>query len=55
MEWTNELVLPGGDVAASDRAQGSIFFGGNATVILSYDGFLQNFTSDGNAKSLTFG
>jgi hypothetical protein len=39
MEWTNELVLPGGDVAASDRAQGSIFFVGNATVILSYAGF----------------
>ncbi len=39
MEWTNELVLPGGDVAASDRAQGSIFLVGNATVILSYAGF----------------
>jgi hypothetical protein len=39
MEWTNELVLPGGDVAASGRAQGSIFFVGNATVILSYAGF----------------
>lgn len=39
MEWINELVLPGGDVAASDRAQGSIFFVGNATVILSYAGF----------------
>jgi L-ascorbate metabolism protein UlaG (beta-lactamase superfamily) len=39
MEWINELVLPGGDVAASNRAQGSIFFVGNATVILSYAGF----------------
>ena len=39
MEWINELVLPGGDIAASDRAQGSIFFIGNATVILSYAGF----------------
>ena len=39
MEWTNELALPGGDVAASHRAQGSIFFVGNATVILSYAGF----------------
>jgi L-ascorbate metabolism protein UlaG (beta-lactamase superfamily) len=39
MEWINELVLPGGDVAASDRAQGSIFFVGNATVVLSYAGF----------------
>ena len=33
MEWTNELVLPGQDVAVSHRAQGSIFFVGNATVI----------------------
>jgi L-ascorbate metabolism protein UlaG (beta-lactamase superfamily) len=33
------LVLLSGDVAASDRAQGSIFFVGNATVILSYAGF----------------
>jgi hypothetical protein len=39
MEWTNELVLSGGDVAASDRAQGSIFFVGNATVILRYARF----------------
>src|SRR6516165_3176807 len=39
MEWKNELVLSGGDVAASDRAQGSIFFVGNATVILRYAGF----------------
>jgi hypothetical protein len=33
------LVLPGGDVVPSQRAQGSIFFVGNATVILSYAGF----------------
>ena len=39
MEWTNELVLPDGDVAASDCVQGSIFFVGNATVVLSYVGF----------------
>jgi hypothetical protein len=38
-EWTNELALSGKDVAASHRAQGSIFFVGNATVILSYAGF----------------
>ena len=36
MEWTNELALSGKDVAASHRAQGSIFFVGNATVILSW-------------------
>jgi hypothetical protein len=35
MEWTNELALSGKDVAASHRAQGPIFFVGNATVILS--------------------
>ena len=39
MEWINQLALPGGDVAASDRAQGSIFFVGNATVVLRYAGF----------------
>jgi L-ascorbate metabolism protein UlaG (beta-lactamase superfamily) len=39
MEWTNGLALPGGDVAASERAQGSVFFVGNATVILRYAGF----------------
>ena len=39
MEWTNELALPGGDVAASGRAKGSIFFVGNATVILRFAGF----------------
>ena len=39
MEWTNELTLPGEDAAASDRAQGSIFFIGNATMILRYAGF----------------
>jgi L-ascorbate metabolism protein UlaG (beta-lactamase superfamily) len=39
MEWINELVLSGGDVAASDRAQGSIFFVGNATILLKYAGF----------------
>jgi L-ascorbate metabolism protein UlaG (beta-lactamase superfamily) len=38
MEWINELVLPGGNVGF-DRAKGSIFFVGNATVILSYAGF----------------
>ena len=39
MEWINELLLPGRDVVATDRAQGSIFFVGNATVILKYAGF----------------
>ena len=39
MEWINELALSGGDLSASDRAQGSIFFVGNATVILRYAGF----------------
>ena len=39
MEWTDGLVLPGEDVVPSHRAQGSIFFIGNATVILSYAGF----------------
>ena len=34
MEWINELLLPGGDIVATDRSQGSIFFVGNATVIL---------------------
>lgn len=38
MEWNNELTLSGGYVAVSDRAQGSIFFVGNATVILRYAG-----------------
>ena len=38
MEWINESVLPGEDVGL-DRAQGSIFFAGNATTILSYAGF----------------
>jgi hypothetical protein len=37
MEWINESVLPGEDVGL-DRAQGSIFFAGNATTILSYAG-----------------
>ena len=39
MEWTNELVLHGGDVVPSHRAQGSIFFIGNATLLLKYAGF----------------
>jgi L-ascorbate metabolism protein UlaG (beta-lactamase superfamily) len=39
MEWNNELALSGGDLSASDRAQGLIFFVGNATVILRYAGF----------------
>jgi hypothetical protein len=37
MGWTNELTLPGKDVAAPDRVHGSIFFVGNATVILRID------------------
>jgi hypothetical protein len=59
MEWTNELALPGGDVAASDRAKGSIFFVGNATVILSYAGFTiltdPNFLHRGNHVHLGYG
>jgi L-ascorbate metabolism protein UlaG (beta-lactamase superfamily) len=39
MEWDNQLTLSGRDLAASDWAQGSIFFVGNATVILRYAGF----------------
>jgi L-ascorbate metabolism protein UlaG (beta-lactamase superfamily) len=39
MESVNELVLTGGDVAATDRARGSIFFVGTATVVLRYAGF----------------
>jgi hypothetical protein len=39
MKWSNELALDGRDVAVSDRAQGSIFFIGNATVLLRYAGF----------------
>ena len=39
MEWINELLLPGEDIVATDRSQGSIFFVGNATVILRYAGF----------------
>jgi L-ascorbate metabolism protein UlaG (beta-lactamase superfamily) len=39
MEWKNELALTGGNAAVSDRAQGSVFFVGNATVILRYAGF----------------
>ena len=35
MEWNNELALSGGHLSAADRAQGSIFFVGNATVILA--------------------
>src|SRR6516162_7302114 len=59
MEWTNELVLPDGDVAASDRAQGSIFFVGNATVILRYAGFTiltdPNFLHRGDHVHLGYG
>ena len=39
MEWNNELTLSGGDRSAPDHARGSIFFVGNATVILHYAGF----------------
>ena len=37
-EWNNELALSGGDFSAADRAPGSIFFVGNATVILRTPG-----------------
>ena len=39
MEWNNELALSGGGLSASDRAQESIFFVGNTTVVLRYAGF----------------
>ena len=39
MKWTNGLDLPGRDVEMYERARGSIFFVGNATVLLSYAGF----------------
>jgi L-ascorbate metabolism protein UlaG (beta-lactamase superfamily) len=39
VEWNNELTLSGGNLSASDLAQGSLFFIGNATVILRYAGF----------------
>lgn len=59
MEWTNELALPGGDVAASDRAKGSIFFVGNATVILRYAAFTiltdPNFLHRGDHVHLGYG
>ena len=59
MEWTSELTLPGEDVAASDRAQGSIFFVGNATVILRYAGFTiltdPNFLHRGDHVHLGYG
>jgi hypothetical protein len=59
MEWTNELALSGKDVAASHRAQGSIFFVGNATVILSYAGFTiltdPNFLHRGDHVHLGYG
>jgi glyoxylase-like metal-dependent hydrolase (beta-lactamase superfamily II) len=59
MEWNNELALPGGEVAASDRTQGSIFFVGNATVILRYAGFTiltdPNFLHRGDHVHLGYG
>jgi L-ascorbate metabolism protein UlaG (beta-lactamase superfamily) len=59
MEWTNELALSGKDVAASHRAQGSIFFVGNATAILSYAGFTiltdPNFLRRGDHVHLGYG
>jgi L-ascorbate metabolism protein UlaG (beta-lactamase superfamily) len=39
MKWTSELELSGNAIGASDRASGSIYFIGNATVILRYAGF----------------
>jgi L-ascorbate metabolism protein UlaG (beta-lactamase superfamily) len=59
MEWKNELTLSGGVVAASDRAQGSIYFVGNATVILRYAGFTvltdPNFLHRGDHVHLGYG
>ena len=39
MEPADELTLSGAAVTATDRAQGSVFFVGTATVILRYAGF----------------
>ena len=59
MEWNNELTLSGGDPAATDRAQGSLFFVGNATVILRYAGFAiltdPNFLHRGDHVHLGYG
>src|SRR4051812_49541959 len=59
MEWKNELILQGGEVPASERAQGSIFFVGNATVILRYAGFTiltdPNFLHKGDHVHLGYG
>src|SRR5215470_4604840 len=59
MEWTNELTSPGGNIAASDWAQRSIFFVGNATVILRYAGFTiltdPNFLHRGDHVHLGYG
>jgi L-ascorbate metabolism protein UlaG (beta-lactamase superfamily) len=59
MKWTNELALDGRDVTASDRAQGSMFFVGNATVVLKYAGFTiltdPNFLHRGDHVHLGYG
>src|SRR6516225_12337331 len=59
MEWKNELTLSGGDLSASDRAQGSMFFVGNATVVLKYAGFTiltdPNFLHRGDHVHLGYG
>lgn len=59
MEWKNELILQDADVAPSDRARGSVFFVGNATVIISYAGFTiltdPNFLHRGDHVHLGFG
>jgi hypothetical protein len=59
MEWTSKLALSGKDVAASHRAQGSIFFVGNASVILSHAGFTiltdPNFLHRGDHVHLAYG
>src|SRR6516164_8681409 len=59
MEWTNGLILPSGNIDASDWAKGSIFFVGNATVILRYAGFTiltdPNFLHRGDHVHLGYG
>src|SRR4051812_44624472 len=59
MEWKNELILQGGEVPASERAQGSVFFVGTATVIVRYAGFTiltdPNFLHKGGHVHLGYG
>lgn len=59
MEWKNELILEGPAVAPSDRTRGSVYFVGNATVIIRYAGFTiltePNFLHRGDHVHLGYG